>query len=520
MEMLRLLRRAGLALGFAALVLPSAADGQFRDIVTKSVSASSSSAELELHFGNGSVLEIIFDGGIVYIDGEPSGEYEPGDALHEAFRGLLGQAMVLENGALAEVLVDWSIPSDLEGIGSAQLIDDALEGSIREVNLSDDDESISVGDEPSLMHLLIGSVSRLGLLEEALEGLDEEFRVHVDEDVTIEADEIEHRNVVVIEGTLRVEGEARGNVVVVGGALDVRDGGVIQGQARIADARITRNNGEVRGGIVDVLQTERDIERELRDELRDEIRDEIRRNLANELRSAARFEDDSFSIMTPFRPVIRGVGGVLEKLLMVFILGLLGAGFFAFAGENVNAIAETARHAPGRAAMVGFAGSLLLIPVWLLGAVALAISIIGIPVAVAWLPLFPVAVVMAALFGYVAVARNAGEWLAESNWPWTGWIRKSNPIFTLFGGLLGLTFAFLAGHVISIVPFLGVFSVLLFVIGGLLTFFAMQIGFGAVLLTRAGRRREYYPHDADAAWADIAQMDLDEDIGGDSTPRG
>ena len=170
--------------------------------------------------------------------------------------------------------------------------------------------------------------------------------------------------------------------------------------------------------------------------------------------------------------------------------------------------------------MVGFAGSLLLIPVWLLGAVALAISIIGIPVAVAWLPLFPVAVVMAALLGYVAVARNAGEWLAESNWPWTGWIRKSNPIFTLFGGLLGLTFAFLAGHVIAIVPFLGVFSVLLFVIGGLLTFFAVQIGLGAVLLTRAGRRREYYPHDADAAWADFAQMDLDEDIGGDSTPRG
>lgn len=527
MHMLHLFRRAALALGFIALVLPSAADGQLRDIVTKNVSASSSEAELELRFGDGSDLEIRLDAGTIYIDGDRAGTYEQGDALDESFRGLLGQAMALENGALAEVLVDWSVPSDLRDDGSARLIDEALESSIREiqidvdvdVDLSDGDVSISIGDETSIVELLVGSVARLGVLEDALEGLNEELRIHVDEDVTIESGEVERRSVVVIKGTLRIEGEVRGNVVVVGGALDVREDGVVRGEARVADTRILANNGEVRGGIVDVLESERDLEVELRDRIRDEIREELRSDLRNEIRSAARFEDDGFSIMTPFRPVIRGVGGVMEKLIMVFVLGLLGAGFFAFAGENVDAVAETARRAPGRAAMVGFAGSFLLIPVWLLGAVALAISIIGIPVAVAWLPLFPIAAVMAALLGYVAVARNAGEWLADSSWPWTGWIRKSNPIFTLFGGLLGLTFAFLAGHVISIVPFLGVFSTLLFVIGGLLTFFAAQIGFGAVILTRAGRRREYYPYDADAAWEEAMRVDVDGDaVGADSAP--
>ena len=90
----------------------------------------------------------------------------------------------------------------------------------------------------------------------------------------------------------------------------------------------------------------------------------MRSNFRTELRNATRLEDNGFSIMTPFRPVIRGVGGVIEKLIMVFVLGLLGAGFLAFAGENVDAISETARKAPGRAAMVGFAGSFLLIPVW------------------------------------------------------------------------------------------------------------------------------------------------------------
>jgi hypothetical protein len=524
MLMLRLLRRAALALGLVALVLPSAASGQLRDIVTKNVAASSSASELELRFDDDSRLAISFEGGTVFIDGETVGDYESGDPLDEAFRQLLGQAMALENGALAEALVDWSVPSTLEDVLVARRIDEALERSIQEVDVQvdvrDGDVSISIGDESSLAQLLIGSVTRLGVLDDALEGLDEEFRIHINEDVTIEAGEIERRNVVVIEGTLRVEGEVRGNVVVVGGALDVPDDGEIRGEARIADSRILGNSGEVRGGIVDVLKTERDLEVDLRDRMREEIREEVRSDLWNEFLSAARFEDDGFSIMAVFRPVIRGVSGIMEKLLIVFVLGLLGAGFFAVAGDNVDAIAETARRAPGRAAMVGLAGSFLLIPVWLLGTVALAISIIGIPVAVAWVPLFPIAAAMAAVLGYIAVARNAGEWLADSTWPWTGWIRKSNPIFTLFGGLLGLMFAFLAGHLMSIVPVLGMFSWVLFVTGSLLMFYAMQIGFGAVLLTRVGRRREYYPSDVDAAWEDAMRVDVDvDDSGAEAAPN-
>jgi hypothetical protein len=42
-------------------------------------------------------------------------------------------------------------------------------------------------------------------------------------------------------------------------------------------------------------------------------------------------------------------------------------------------------------------------------------------------------------------------------------------------------------------------STLLFFAGGVVTFVALQIEFGAVLLTRAGRRREHYgTYDADA----------------------
>jgi hypothetical protein len=55
----------------------------------------------------------------------------------------------------------------------------------------------------------------------------------------------------------------------------------------------------------------------------------------------------------------------------------------------------------------------------------------------------------------------------------------------------------------------------------MVTVAAAIIGFGAVLLTRAGRRREYYPADFDEAWdrAMDAEIELDDDgAAADSDP--
>jgi hypothetical protein len=258
------------------------------------------------------------------------------------------------------------------------------------------------------------------------------------------------------------------------------------------------------------------------DRIRDEVREELRRELrvSDRERSA---RDRSPSIFSaPFRAVASAVGGLLENALMILILGLLGAAAVMFAGENVDVIAETARRAPGRAAMVGLAGTFLLLPAWILGAVALAVSIIGIPVAIAWLPLFPVAAILAAVLGYLAVARNAGEWLADSHYPWTGWIRKSNPLLTIVGGLVGLMALFIAANALTIVPFFGFVTGLLAVLGTILTFVVVQIGFGAVLLTRAGRRREYWPsgYDADAAWEAAMSVDVEDEKSTESDKPG
>lgn len=517
-----LLRKAVLALAFTALALPATAQAQLRSIISKSVSASSSASTLQLEFADEGTFEVRFEDGTIYVDDDPVGEYDRADDLYAEWRGLLRNAMELENGDLARMLVDWNGAATLSGDAAAagQAVAEALEAALAdtevEAAVGGRDISLSLGDQSSLLGRILRSVDNLGLLDRALEGLDADLRVHVDEDVVIPAGTVEEGTLVVISGTLRVEGRVDGDVVIVGGALDLRDDGHITGEARIADGRVVGNRGEIGGGIVDLLEDDREYESDIRSQLRDEIRDEVRSDLRHEMRLMTREDrsDDSFSIMSPIRPIVRGVGGVFEKLIAVFLLGLLGAGFLAFAGENMSTISETARQAPARAAMVGFAGSFLLIPVWILGAVALCVSIIGIPVAIAWLPLFPLAAVLAAALGYVAVAQNAGEWLADSNFPWTGWIRKSNPVFTLFGGLLGLSFAFIASNALSIVPFTGALTGLLAFVGCIITLVAMQIGFGAVLLTRAGRRREYTSaFDPDAAWEAAMRVDVDDDLG-------
>ncbi len=510
-------------LALAALCLPNDAHAQVREVVSKEVAVGRSEATLRLEFADLERLEIRFSGGQVVVDGEVLGSYQPGGDLDAAWRALLGEAVALDDGPLSEMLADWTVPAELAGdpAGLAHEIDDALERALRETEPSVGDRvSVSVEDPGSLVETLLGSVSRLGLIEEALAGLDQAIMVHVGEDVVVPAGTVTEGTLVVIEGTVRIEGEVEGDVVVVSGALDLRDGGRVDGEVRLADARILRNEGSVRGGLVDVREDERAFESALRDSLRGEIEREVRDNLRNELRQLGRGEDDGLSIMAPFRPVARAVGGIFEKLVTILFLALLGAAALAFAGDNLDVIAETARRSPRRSAMVGFAGTILLLPVWILGAVALAVSIIFIPVAIAWLPLFPLAACLAALVGYLAVARNAGEWLADSNYPWTGWIRKSNGLIAMVGGLVGLMSAFIAAHVLSVAPVLRLFSGLLVFAGTVITVLAVEVGFGAVLLTRAGRRREQWStYDPDAAWEAAMSSDVDIDDAMDPSPR-
>ena len=530
-------RRSALT-GVALLaVLAAPLGAQERPILSKEVAVGRDEAALGLEFQDGERLSIALRDGVVFVDDEivPGGDYEPGGELDASFRGLLGRAVSLDDGPLAEALVAWAPPEGLPGEQAevARRIDEALESALEsptpEERAGAAGRTVRVegSDESRFLSAVLGRADRLVFLEEALTGLDD-VRIHVDEDVEIAEGETVDASLLLVESDARIGGVVTRDVVAVDGTVELLESGEIRGDVRLAEGELVRSGGRLLGevrqlrdeGGAAVPDRERVEElTELRERIRGEVRDEIRRELRREFRDAGSDFDFGSGIFAPFRGLFRAVGGILETLVAVFILGVVGVGIVAFAPHNLDTVAEAARREPGRAAVVGTAGAFLLLPVYILGMAALAISIVGIPALLAWIPLFPLAALAAAVFGYVAVARNVGEWLADSGYRYTDWIRRSNAVYTIFGGLLGLSALFLAAEALHVVPFSGFFRGLLGFAGFAAVLAAVAVGLGAVLLTRGGRRPEPQPMDPDEAWRQAVDPEPSRDAAAASASR-
>ena len=157
--------------------------------------------------------------------------------------------------------------------------------------------------------------------------------------------------------------------------------------------------------------------------------------------------------------------------------------------EVLEGIADTARNATLRSGLVGLAGGFLLVPAFILGTLALAISIVGIPLLLVWLPGFWVAAVLAAVGGLLAVAHGAGEAFAERRFSGTEWFTRANSYYYVLTGVGLLLALYIAASVVSMAgPWLGFLEGLLRFMAVMVTVIAGCIGFGAVLISRAGRR--------------------------------
>jgi hypothetical protein len=230
----------------------------------------------------------------------------------------------------------------------------------------------------------------------------------------------------------------------------------------------------------------RDLRTSLERDLRRQIRDELRAELGRETRQRP--------ARSPFRHITRGITGIFSTLMAYAVL--VGLGFLAvfFGRAHLETIADTARHSTVRAGLVGLAGSFLVLPAFILGMLALAISIVGIPLLLVYIPLFPLAVVVAAVGGYLAVAHGAGEALAERRFRGTEWFTRANSYYYVVTGVGLLLVLFLAAHIITMAgPWLGFLQGLLKFLAIMVTWVAFMIGFGAFLLTRGGTRPTVEP---------------------------
>lgn len=192
----------------------------------------------------------------------------------------------------------------------------------------------------------------------------------------------------------------------------------------------------------------------------------------------------------PFRYITEGIAGIFSMLVTYVVLFAIGVGVIFFGGRRyIEGVADTARYATGRSLMVGLASAFLVVPAFVLGIIALVISIIGIPGLLVWGPGFPLAVVLSVLLGYLGVAHAAGEALGERRFYVTDWFQRGNSYYFLLSGLGLLLALFLASFVVHmggswLQPIRG----MLVFLGVVSTGIAVCIGFGAVLLSRGGTR--------------------------------
>lgn len=459
------------------LLLPGSLLGQERQIVTSEIAVSSSEATLRVAFADNGDLLIAFRDGAISVDGEPIGTFERGDALDVSWRALLGQAVAADGAVLSELLQSWEPPED-EGGEAARVVDTTLEARLaaqpepaEEVDPPAPDAPAGIGQlDGAILEQLLGRPDRLRELSGALEGLSMNgVRVHIGESVTIEEDEVVRGSLLVVDADAELRGRVEGNIVVLGGTLNLHEGSSVTGDVRWNDGRVTGHRDVVNGRIrrAEVAEAEGPT-----------VRQQPR-----ERASPSR---------NPLRYIGRGIAGLFQNLITFAILAVIGFGVIHFGSEKLDVVARTARRSTAKSAAVGFAAAFLFIPVWVLGIIALAITIIGIPVILAWIPLFPLALGLAVIFGYMAVALNIGEWLASQRFEKLPWLRVSNPFMAIVAGIGVLLAPFVVGNVIQMGgPWLramqGMF-VAVGVIGGVIV---LTVGLGAVLISRGGRRRDF-----------------------------
>lgn len=276
-------------------------------------------------------------------------------------------------------------------------------------------------------------------------------RVRVGSSVHVRSDEVVNGDVVAVLGSVEVDGRVTGDVVSVGGSVDLGPDAVVEGEVVVVGGLLERAPGaRIEGGVEEVAW------------------------------GGPNFDMDGPQFHAPF---LEGVGGMIMTVIWVIVLGALAALMYLLARRPVERMAYRISESPWKAALVGLVAQILFFPVLVLSIILLAISIIGIPLLLA-VPFALVALAIGMLIGFTAVARVIGT-AAERRFGW----QHDNPfIAVLIGvGIIMLVSFFASALGMAGGP-LGVFALILGILGFVVQYAAWTVGLGALLLTRFGTR--------------------------------
>jgi len=478
------------------LVGPTSIEAQDAGIAGSSVLLAGDIARLELELPSGQTTSLELNTGHVIIDGTDVGSYEAGGDFEEAWRELLRNPAVADITDLSDLLSSWD-PAVGVSDGTArtailgvfdrfdsQVLAEAADGAV--LLNAQGQERVTIVPRAESIGQLAGHLERLSELMDRIAGeqmdLDRDFALVVHDDYRIVEGTVIDGNVALLGGDLVVDGDIEGDVLVMGGMLDLEPGSMISGDVRSFGGSVETTGALVMGEILSLSNIAESVDAAMPDMT-------IGINLSDEVthRNRGRRTDRSPGFFGSISHNIgHAVGGVFGTAMWIFGLMLFGMLLVYFTPNRLEAVAATARADVLRSFGVGLAGEFLFGPVLVLLAVLI----------VTWLviPFYLVAAAIAVPLGYLAVARATGEALVDRQYPFFERLslNRSNTYYYVFNGLILLLAPFAIASVLHLLGGLaGFIRGFLMFSGIVLSWAAATTGLGAVILTRGGRSGEF-----------------------------
>ena len=481
------------AFAFACTLLPQGLVAQSGPILASEIRVTPQEATLSLERVDNTTVSITLRDGRLLSDGAPLGTFVPGGELDRAWRALLGQALNTEPSALAGLLGGWGPP---QGLAAAdQQASTALTGVLAELL----DQSLEqpsaqrpqVGQEP-LVEFLLENPEAAARIQRLINRSPSELQWWIGGDRVLPEGTRLEGSLAVLGGNLELNGTLGGDLIMFQGDVrlgpraqvegDLRiDGGLIRGSTQGVEGRVQRITSatalEQETGTADTRSAE------------PATMSEFRRGFQAGWDAGDERPRASSRSSGPLHTFFNGLGNLLRTGVSFLILLGLGLGALYFFPRPFEVVTRTSQVSFWRSLVVGWAALVLSPFVWITGLVLLVVTIIGIPVALLWIPAFWMALALALLFGTLAVSRMMGAWwVGRSGLPIPRGMDPDKPAVQLGIGAILLLMAPAAAAVFQMAgSFFQIFQILVAVVGGVLAANVMALGLGAVLLSRGGR---------------------------------
>ena len=280
--------------------------------------------------------------------------------------------------------------------------------------------------------------------------------------VAVERGERVRGDATVILGSLSVDGEVTGDVVVIAGATRFGPEAVVRGDVTVVGGSLRQApSAAVRGAVTHVGLGD-----------------------FNPFRAFGHFIGFGGWTSGPWLSGWRGGGwfggeDLMGTVMRLFLLALLASGIVLMARGPVERIARRAGAEPLKAGVVGVLAQMLVVPLLVSGILVLVISIVGIPLLLL-LPFVVTAVGLAMLVGFSGAVLGAGG-LVRSRMG----APNSASFVSVWAGVALILLPTLAGEALGMVGgFFRGLGALLALAGFLLEYAAWTAGLGALILNR------------------------------------